>query len=178
MGHTGEHVESSDGELLIRTAVAGRAARMGHRLTIAMSRWRGTVHLDGGRPAAVELTIDVDSLQVLEGEGGITALSGPEKAVVRSNALGCFDARRFPQIRFTAEVVTNTADGYRLTGTLDIHGRTRPQVVDVNVDGRDISSVVAVRQSDFGMKPYSMFMGSLKVVDEVSVSFHARLASP
>jgi polyisoprenoid-binding protein YceI len=31
----------------------------------------------------------------------------------------------------------------------------------------------AVRQSDFGIKPYSMLMGSMKVVDTVTVSFSA-----
>ena len=34
----------------------------------------------------------------------------------------------------------------------------------------------AVRQSDFGIKPYSMLMGSMKVVDTVTVSFTAEAA--
>ena len=37
---------------------------------------------------AAELTVDVDSLNVVRGEGGVTPLSGPEKMVVRRNALG------------------------------------------------------------------------------------------
>jgi hypothetical protein len=35
-------LDGSHGELLIRTGVAGRAAQMGHRLTIAMRGWRAT----------------------------------------------------------------------------------------------------------------------------------------
>jgi carbonic anhydrase/acetyltransferase-like protein (isoleucine patch superfamily) len=31
----------------------------------------------------------------------------------------------------------------------------------------------AVRQTDYGIKPYSLLMGSLQVADEVSVSFTA-----
>jgi polyisoprenoid-binding protein YceI len=167
----------ADGELHIITGVAGRAAKMGHRLTIGMQSWQATVRWAGGAPTGVELTVDVDSLEVLSGEGGVTPLAGPEKGVARSNALKSLDAKKFPQIRFTADEVAATADGYRLTGTVEIHGTSRPQSVDVAVDDRGdtiaLSGRVQVTQSDFGVKPYSLFMGSLKVADEVTISFSA-----
>ena len=39
-----------------------------------------------------------------------------------------------------------------------------------------LSCQTDVRQSEFGIKPYSMLMGSMKVVDTVSVSFTAQRA--
>jgi polyisoprenoid-binding protein YceI len=169
-----------DGELLVRTAVTGRAARLGHRLTIEMTSWQATVTWRASEPSAVELTVDVRSLQVLHGEGGVKSLSGPEKALVRSNALNCLDARRFSQIRFHSDDVTPTSDGYRLAGTLEIHGRASKRVIDVGAqdlgDSWRISGESAVRQSEFGIKPYSMFMGAMKVADEVMVSFTATSA--
>ena len=72
-------LDASDGQLLVKTGVTGRAARMGHRLTIAMNSWRATVSWAGDEPSAVDLEVDVDSLEVLRGEGGVTPLSGPEK---------------------------------------------------------------------------------------------------
>lgn len=78
-------LDSSDGQLTVMTAVAGPASRVGHRLTIAMG-WHGTVEW-ADEPVAVELTADVGSLEVLRGDGGATPLSGPEKALVRLNAL-------------------------------------------------------------------------------------------
>ena len=168
-------LDASHGELLVRTGVTGRAARMGHRLTIAMRRWQATVSWAGSEPATAELTVEVESLEVLRGEGGVKALSGPEKALVRSNALRSLDADRFPQVRFTAETIEQTANGYLLTGTLQIHGRTRKRVVDLGTedlsDSWRMSSQATVRQSDFGVKPYSLLMGSMKVADEVTVSF-------
>ncbi|HWT47423.1 MAG TPA: YceI family protein, partial [Mycobacterium sp.] len=68
-------IDASDGELLIRTGVAGRAARMGHRLTIAMNRWQATVNWTGAEPVAAELTVEIDSFEVLGGEGGVKGLS-------------------------------------------------------------------------------------------------------
>jgi polyisoprenoid-binding protein YceI len=173
-------LDASDGELLIRTGVAGRAAQLGHRLTIAMRRWRATVHWDGDEPASAELTVDVDSVEVLRGEGGLTPLSGPEKILVRGNALRSLDARRFPRISFEATTIEQTHDGYRLTGTLTIHGKARPQAVDVRTDdlgdGWRLCSETVVSQSDFGIKPYSQLLGSMKVADDVTVSFAAQHA--
>ena len=123
------------------------------------------------------MTVDVDSLEVLSGAGGLTPLAGPAKGVVRANALKLLDAKKFPQIRFTADDVAKTAGGYCLTGTVEIHGTSRPQSVDVKIDDRGdavaLSAHVQVTQTNFGVKPYSLMMGSLKVADEVTIDFSA-----
>lgn len=175
-------LSAADGELRILTGVAGRAARMGHRLTIAMNSWQATVQWSGERPTHAELSVTVDSLEVLSGEGGITPLSVPEKGVARANALKTLDAKKFPAIRFTADDIVKTDDGYRLAGTVEIHGTSRPQAVDVKIEDSGtawtMSTRVSLHQSDFGVKPYSLFMGSLKVADEVTIDFRAsRLTS-
>jgi polyisoprenoid-binding protein YceI len=171
-------LDASDGDLTVHTAVAGRTAKMGHRLTIAMNRWQATVQWSDGEPVAAQLTVDVDSLEVLRGEGGLTPLSGPEKILVRSNALRQLGAGRFPQICFDADIIDSRQDGYRLTGTLRIHGKMRPQIIDLRTEDLGkawrLSTQAVVRQSDFGVKPYSLLMGSLKVADDVTVSFTAQ----
>ncbi|OBI94122.1 S-adenosyl-L-methionine-dependent methyltransferase [Mycobacterium alsense] len=168
---------AADGELLIRTGVAGRAARMGHNLTIAMTRWEATVAWRDAEPVTAELTVEVDSLEVLRGEGGVKGLTGPEKALVKSNALKSLGANRYPEIRFAADDVDKTTRGYRLAGKLHIRGKSRRHVIDLRTedlgDAWRMSAESGVRQTDFGVKPYSLLMGSLKVADEVKVSFTA-----
>ena len=170
-------LDASDGELLIRTGVKGRAARMGHRLTIVMTRWQATVSWAGAEPVAAELAVETDSFEVLRGEGGVKGLSGPEKTLVRSNALKSLDAGRFPEIRFTTETIDKTDDGYRLTGKLHIRGKSRQHVIDLRTedlgDSWRMSAESSVRQSDYGVKPYSLLMGSVQVADDVTVSFAA-----
>jgi len=170
-------LDASDGELLIRTGVKGRAARMGHRLTIVMTRWQATVSWAGAEPVAAELAVETDSFDVLRGEGGVKGLSGPEKTLVRSNALKSLDAGRFPEIRFTTETIDKTDDGYRLTGKLQIRGKSRQHVIDLRTedlgDSWRMSAESGVRQSDYGVKPYSLLMGSVQVADDVTVSFAA-----
>lgn len=171
-------LDASDGELQLRTGVTGRAARMGHRLTIVMTRWQATVNWEGGEPVTAELVVDTDSLEVLRGEGGVKGLSGPEKAVVRSNALKSLSASRFSEIRFAADAIDKTDSGYRLSGTLQIRGKAREHVIDLRTDDLGdswkLSTESTVRQSDYGIKPFSLLVGSVRVVDEVTVSFTAR----
>ncbi|WP_156690142.1 YceI family protein [Mycobacterium sp. Marseille-P9652] len=170
-------LDASDGELLIRTGVTGRAARMGHRLTIAMTRWHASVTWAGSEPAAAELTVEVESFDVLRGEGGVKGLTGPEKALVKSNAMKSLDASRYPEIRFTSEAIEKTDAGYRLAGALQIRGKSRDHEIDLRTEDLGASwrmtAESTVRQSEFGVKPYSLFMGSLRVADDVTISFAA-----
>jgi polyisoprenoid-binding protein YceI len=110
-------------------------------------------------------------------QGGIKGLSGPEKALVRSNALSSLGAERFPDIRFSADVIAESENGYRLTGTLQIHGKQREHIIDLRTedlgDSWQMSAESMVRQSEYGIKPYSLLMGSVQVADEVRVSFTA-----
>ncbi len=171
------NLDASDGQLLVTTGVTGRAAKLGHRLTIAANAWHAEVRWAGGEPVSVALAVEVSSLEVLRGEGGVRGLSAPEKALARSNALGVFDADRFPEIRFTSDDIEKTDGGYRIAGALEIHGVAREHIIDLGVDDRGetwrMSCDTEVRHSEFGLKPYSMFLGSMKVVDEVAVSFIA-----
>lgn len=157
--------------------MAGRAAKMGHRLTIAMQSWHAAVRWTGGEPKSTDLTVAVDSLFVVSAEGGVTPLVGPQQKVARSNALKTLEASRYPRIRFAADDIAKTSDGYRLSGTVEIHGTSRAQVVDLRVDDRadgwSLSTRASITQRDFGVKPYSLFMGSFKVADEVTIDFVA-----
>lgn len=175
MNETTWSLDQSCGELDILTGVAGPAAKMGHRLTIVLRSWQAGVQWRGGRPADAELTVDLDSLEVVRGEGGVTPLTGPERSVARMNALKSLNAKKFPHVRFTSDDITATDAGYRLTGTLEIHGTARPQTVDLTIEDRGadwaMSASVPVTQSAFGIKPFSLMMGTLKVADEVTVEF-------
>ncbi|GAA1463652.1 YceI family protein [Williamsia maris] len=168
---------SDDCRLLLHTGVTGKASKMGHRLTIAVTRWRAEVDWSGDRPIGVDLSAEVDSIDVVHGEGGVTPLLGPEKTLARSNALKTFEAERFPHIGFRTDTVDETAGGFRLIGTLEIHGVSHDHTVDLTVadlgESWGLSAEAVVRQSDFGIKPYSQLMGAMKVVDEVTVEFAA-----
>ncbi|KQU55525.1 S-adenosyl-L-methionine-dependent methyltransferase [Rhodococcus sp. Leaf278] len=173
---------SDGGQLAVRTDVTGRASKMGHRLTIAVTSWTATVEWSEDAPTAVSLVAEVGSLEVVHGEGGLTPLIGPEKIVAKANALKSFDADRYPSIRFRSENITAVDSGFRLAGTVEIHGVSREVAVDVAAtdlgDRWRIESETVVRQSDYKITPYSQMFGAMKVVDDVTVAFNAEYRKP
>ena len=98
---------SDGGQLAVKTDVTGRASKMGHRLTIAVTSWTATVEWSGDAPTAVSLVAEVGSLEVVHGEGGLTPLIGPEKIVAKANALKSLDAEQYPSIRFVSEDINS-----------------------------------------------------------------------
>ncbi|MFT4200604.1 YceI family protein [Gordonia sp. (in: high G+C Gram-positive bacteria)] len=172
----------ADGKLIITTDKTGPAAKTGHRLTIDFTDWAGTVDVDGEVPQKVSLTVVLDSLEVLSGEGGVTPMTGAEKSMARSNALKSLKASKFPTITYVASTVSPTDGGYHLDGELTVAGTTIPKQVDVAVketaSGWDLSAATTISHKAVGLKPYSLAMGALKVDDEVKLEFTARLPKP
>jgi polyisoprenoid-binding protein YceI len=81
-------------------------------------------------------------------------------------------------ISFRSTAVTGADGGLGVQGELTLAGATRPLAFDLAVgdDGR-LRAVAVVKQSDWGMKPYSALFGALKVADEVEVAIDAGLPS-
>jgi polyisoprenoid-binding protein YceI len=63
-------------------------------------------------------------------------------------------------------------------GELTLVGATRPISFDLVVsDGGELSATAVVKQSAWGVKPYSALFGALKVKDEVRVELRGQLGS-
>jgi polyisoprenoid-binding protein YceI len=164
-----------DGTLSIHTGRTGAAAKAGHDLLIEVTAWQGTLRV-GDDPAdtSVELEADATSLQVREGSGGLQSLGDDDKANIRTTIDD--DVLEGRPIAFRSTAVTG-ADGHlTVQGELTLAGTTRPLAFDLAVDddGR-LSGAAVVKQTDWGMKPYSTLFGALKVADEVRVEIDAAL---
>ncbi len=69
-----------DGTLSLRTGRTGAAAKAGHDLLIHATSWEATLTVGGPGEGAVALDIDGGSLRVIEGTGGMKALSDDDRA--------------------------------------------------------------------------------------------------
>ncbi|AFA76151.1 YceI domain-containing protein (plasmid) [Gordonia polyisoprenivorans VH2] len=167
-------LSAADGTVMVRTDVTGPAARTGHRLTIEMTEWSAQVRWAGSEPESLTARIVVDSLQVRSGEGGLTPMSGPERSVARSNALKSLKADKFREIEYESSSIIKSDNGYRVEGAVCILGRSRPHPLELTVtdaSGRwHITTETPLVQTEFGIKPYALMMGALKVADEVTVT--------
>jgi polyisoprenoid-binding protein YceI len=172
----------ADGTLTVRTGKAGAAAKAGHDLVIEVTSWRATLDLaEGAEPAAVALTADARSLKVRSGTGGIGPLGDEERASIEQSIDD--DVLRGGAIEFRSRTVDVApgGDGVRVEGDLDLLGTSAPIAFDLAAgdDGR-LTGRTRIRQTDWGIKPFSALFGTLKVADEVEVGIDAKLqaASP
>jgi polyisoprenoid-binding protein YceI len=166
-----------DASLTIRTGRSGAAAKAGHDLLIDVTGWDATVSL-GDVPTEThwELVVDSGSLRVREGHGGIQALGDDDKDNIRQTIDD--EVLKGDPIAFRSTEVSPGSGSAELsiTGDLTLSGRTRPMTfaLVLGPDGA-VTATATVKQSDWGMKPYSALFGTLKVTDEVKIEFAGRL---
>jgi hypothetical protein len=163
-----------DGVLSVRTKRTGAAAMAGHNLLIHVSSWEATIEL--GEETCVELEAHGSSLRVREGEGGMQALQDEDKENIRQTIDDEVLMGERVTFRSTEVRPATGAAGLRVEGELTLLGETRPLGFDLAITGDGkLEATAVVKQTDWGMKPYSGLFGALKVVDEVEVGIEATL---
>jgi hypothetical protein len=174
------------GRVLVRTGREGLAARAGHDLTLEITDWLAQVTTPGeagGGVAEATVTADfsLDSLTVREGTGGAKPLTDRDRREIQKQArkiLG--DAAR---AGFTSQQIIPSSTSSAappaagaIEGTLTMHGVSRGIRLEVTSQepGR-YRGTTTIRQTDFGITPYSGFFGALKLRDEVTVEFEVSI---
>jgi hypothetical protein len=164
----------TNGTIAVRTGRSGAAAKAGHDLLLHVTAWRATLEVgDDELPVRIALDADPTSLRVREGTGGMQALDDDDKANIEQTIDDEILTRR--PIEFRSTAVRSGDSSITVEGELTLAGNTRPIVFEVGV-GEDgaLSGSSVLKQTEWGMKPYSALFGALKVADEVEVSFDAR----
>jgi polyisoprenoid-binding protein YceI len=171
-------IDSAASRLTVHVAPAGLLASALHAHKFQPESWSGEIRWDPDRPESVHLEVRIAADSLRDHEEG---LSAKDIAKVEAQTRGprILDAANFPSIRFESrELSSPTVSGSgevraTLTGELTLHGRTR--AVQFPVQGRvsgdriEATATLKLRQSDFGIKPYSTALGSIAVRDEITI---------
>jgi polyisoprenoid-binding protein YceI len=165
------------GVLSIRTTRQGAASKAGHDLRIEVGSWEAEFKLgEAPEQSAMTLAADSRSLRVIEGTGGVKSLTEKDRSSIRQTIndevlKGCAVEFR------STEVSGAPGGGLTVRGQLDLNGRTAPVAFDLALgdDGR-VTGSATVKQTDFGMKPYTALFGALKVSDDVTIAIDAKLS--
>jgi len=168
------------GKLLLLTARDGLAATAGHDLTIEISLWSAELELaNDGSATGLTVSADLNSLVVRAGTGGVKPLTDRDRREIAVTARKVLRTDRHPTAVFTATKFEPGSDGGgTVTGTLDLAGASGPVRLEVSKAGAAPGSYHAagsVRQTDYGIKPYTAFFGALKVSDVVRVAVDVTL---
>ncbi|MGA9859032.1 MAG: YceI family protein [Solirubrobacteraceae bacterium] len=165
-----------DGQLAIRTGKGGAASKAGHNLLIAVGRWGATVTFaEDLAQSVLELTVDSTSFEVLDGTGGMKSLDDGDKAGIAQTINQ--EVLKGTPISFRSTAVRSDGDDrLHVTGDLELFNGINPVAFDLVItgDGR-LTGSTTLKQTGWGMKPYSALFGTLKVADEVGVEIDAAL---
>ena len=155
--------DASTAECLVYTYREGLLAAVGHDLCLRVERFAVEVAGDAHAPTILG-RFDAASLRAT-GE-----VSPADARKIEGNAADdVLGARRFPTIEFRSTRVVRDGQRARVEGTLALHGSTRPIAFDAVADERDWRAEVRLDQRDFGIKPFSAMLGTLRVRPDVLV---------
>ncbi|PWU59531.1 YceI family protein [Micromonospora globispora] len=167
-----------NGRMLLRTGRKGVGSTVGHDLTIEVTDWSVELNVPETEPADATATarVELGSLAVREGTGGAVPLTDKDRSEIENNARRTLDVDRHPTATFESTRVVTGDESATISGTLTLHGVAAPidvQVRELTPDRYRATTVVT--QSAYGIKPYSAFLGALKVRDDVEVEIEVRL---
>jgi len=135
-----------------------------------MTKVEGTLVLDEANPANSKVTVKLSPANVI---------TGVDKLDEHIKSKDFFDVATFPDATFVSDKVDVTGkDTAKVTGTLTLHGVSKPVVLDVklnkigtNMMGKKtagFSASTVIKRSDFGMTAYLPNLG-----DAVGISIES-----
>lgn len=169
--------EPGESRFTVQAFVDGLLSFLGHSPIFTVQDFSGSVSFEDGRidRMLLDLAIPTRGLTV---SGDIKPADRREiEERMRSEVL---EVQKFPEIGFRAAATADEklAPGryrVRLAGELSLHGATRPLRVEMELavfpDGVQIRGETSVRMSEFGIRPVTALAGTIKLKDEVKLTF-------
>jgi polyisoprenoid-binding protein YceI len=159
------HFDASSGECLVFTYKDGLLASIAHDLQIRVERFDLDIEQ---APLAVRARFDAASLKVIRAEPDTLGESDKHK-IEQTIADDVLHVCEHPTIVFASSTVTPEGDGFRIAGEITLHGQTRKLTFLAAPEGDRMVATVPIHQPDFGIKPYSAMLGTLKIKPDVTV---------
>lgn len=164
---------AADNELRVLVFRAGAAARMGHNHVLRAADLRVDWLAAGPvlRFRLAALAVDPPDLRARLGAAFASPVDDEARAGTRANLLKALDAAAHPEV--VVRTLQQVGEGPRraVEAEITLHGVSRRQWFVVAVDGWRAQGEVVIRQSDFGVQPFSVLGGLLAVQDALVVQF-------
>jgi polyisoprenoid-binding protein YceI len=170
-------IAPADSRFTVQAFATGFLSFLGHSPTFAVRDYAGLLEFPGGtaRGMHLGLTVRADSLELLD-----RVKPADREEIERTMWREVLEPAAFPQIAFEAaaleaEVVARGQNRLRLGGRLSLHGVSRPIEVEAELlvfeDGVCLRGHSPLLLSDFRIRPVTALGGTIKLKDELKVSF-------
>ena len=173
-------IDSQQSKVEIHVGKQGAFSAFGHDHLVAAKQVTGDAKFDVQKPdqSSVRLKIPTKSITVIDpGE------SEKDRKEVQATMEGekVLDVAKFPEITFTSTSVSGAKkipEGWELTlaGKLNLHGVEKPVTfplrVTANANELHGKGELSVLQTDYGITPVKVGGGTVKVKDELKITFN------
>jgi len=169
------HIDSAQSLIAVTVRRGGVLARLGHDHVVASHKITGTVSPSQNR---ADLQFRLDEMKIDESD--LRLLAGLEKQPsadaiegTRHNMLTkVLDAELYPVVEIHAE---RGAAGQPLQVAITLHGVTRTMAIPVELREENgvinVKGTVNLKQTDFGLTPFSVMGGAMAVQDQMELRF-------
>jgi hypothetical protein len=169
-------LDQDSAECFVFTYKEGLLSAVAHDLKIKVTRFQ--IDVDE-RARTVEGRFDATSLRVVcamqNGKESKGTLSAEQKREIEDNIVrDVLAAAQYPEVRYVSTAVAGDDDELHVKGQLSLHGKRKATEVTVRKERAHYIATARVHQPDFGIRPYSALLGTLKVKADVEVHIVVR----
>ncbi len=178
-------IDPDQSELRVLVYRAGAMASLGHNHVISTQGLQGWATFDGNASAAAfaltvpvaDFVIDDPKRRTEEGADFADSVTEEARSGTAHNMLGpaVLNAADFPALTIRSVSVTAGPGSLQARVALEVAGHASMLVVPFLLETSPHRLVahgeLALRQSSIGLTPFSVFLGALKVQDELRVKF-------
>lgn len=180
-GATVYRLDAADSHVRVLVDKAGPLSGLGHRHVITVGGLRGFVEFDRKGKGRADLRFPVTALVVDPAAASkiyprYSAPSDEDVAGTRKHMLGpVLDSRRYPWVTLHVQGILDGASP-RPVAVITLHGASRKITLDGDFSrsGNRLTAqgAFSIKQSDYGITPYSIMMGALRVKDTLRIRYH------
>lgn len=183
-GATVYRLDRDASQVLVLVGKAGPFAGAGHDHVIVVGDLTGFARLgpDGGQAdlnfPVRALVVDPPDARSALGGAYAEPLDAEARSGTRKHMLGAasLDAAEYPRVALAVAGPEPRTDSTPLTVRLTLHGTTREFTLRSRMIRTDDSLLAAgsfdILQSNYGIQPYSVLLGALRVKDRLQIRYH------
>jgi hypothetical protein len=178
-------VNPAESLVLIHVYRGGALARLGHNHVVSSKNLHGRIWLHPAFPRSgfelafpvAQLIVDDPKLRAAAGPEFQSSVKEADRDGTRKNMLRpeVLDAERYSEVTLRSVRISGAPEAPKITARLTIRDASRDVEIPAKI-AREADRVRArgafdIKQTDFGMKPFSAGLGALEVQDRLHVEF-------
>lgn len=164
-------LDASQVRCQVLTYKEGLLSAVAHDLALDVTRSSVDIDVEARK---VDATFDATSLKVRcamkagkEHPGSLDAkdIRDIEKNIEKD----VLATKKHKEIRFRSKSISEHQGGYQVSGVLEIKGKARDVSFELKEAGENLEAKIRLHQPDYGVKPFSAMLGTLKIKPDIDV---------